>query len=133
MLINTPISLGELVDKISILIIKQKNINDESKLDHVKKELDFLRKTLMNYIKQEEINDYLENLININSKLWNIEDEIRVLEKMCIKVNNIPDTAYVNASSKLYPALMGYASVVTPSYHSAQKKPNIPDIGINIL
>ena len=49
MLINTPISLGELVDKISILIIKQKNITDETKLDHVKKELDFLQKTLMNY------------------------------------------------------------------------------------
>ena len=81
MLINTPISLGELVDKISILIIKQKNITDETKLDHVKKELDFLQKTLMNYVQHEEINNYLENLININSKLWNIEDDIRECER----------------------------------------------------
>ena len=81
MLINTPISLGELVDKISILIIKQKNITDETKLDHVKKELDFLQKTLMNYVQQEEINNYLDNLININSKLWNIEDDIRECER----------------------------------------------------
>ena len=81
MLINTPISLGELVDKISILIIKQKNVTDETKLDHVKKELDFLKKTLMNYVQQEEINNYLENLININSKLWNIEDDIRECER----------------------------------------------------
>ena len=81
MLINTPISLGELVDKISILIIKQKNIIDKIKLDHVKKELDFLQKTLMNYVQQEEINNYLENLININSKLWNIEDDIRECER----------------------------------------------------
>ena len=81
MLINTPISLGELVDKISILIIKQKNITDEAKLDHVKKELDFLQKTLMNYVQKEEINNYLENLININSKLWNIEDDIRECER----------------------------------------------------
>ena len=81
MLINTPISLGELVDKISILIIKQKNITDETKLDHVKKELDFLQKILMNYVQQEEINNYLENLININSKLWNIEDDIRECER----------------------------------------------------
>ena len=81
MLINTPISLGELVDKISILIIKQKNITDETKLDHVKKELDFLQKTLMNYLQQEEINNYLENLININSKLWKIEDDIRECER----------------------------------------------------
>ena len=81
MLINTPISLGELVDKISILIIKEKNITDETKFDHVKKELDFLQKTLMNYVQQEEINNYLENLININSKLWNIEDDIRECER----------------------------------------------------
>ena len=81
MLINTPISLGELVDKISILMIKLKNITDETKLDHVKKELDFLQKTLMNYVQQEEINNYLENLININSKLWNIEDDIRECER----------------------------------------------------
>ena len=81
MLINTPISLGELVDKISILIIKQKNITDETKLDHVKKELDFLQKTLMNYVQQEEINNDLENLININTKLWNIEDDIRECER----------------------------------------------------
>ena len=81
MLINTPISLGELVDKISILIIKEKNITDETKLDHVKKELNFLKKTLMNYVQQEEINTYLENLININSKLWNIEDDIRECER----------------------------------------------------
>ena len=81
MLINTPISLGELVDKISILIIKQKNITDETKLDHVKKELDFLQKTLMNYVQQEEIHNHLENLININSKLWNIEDDIRECER----------------------------------------------------
>ncbi len=81
MLINTPISLGELVDKISILIIKQKNITDETKLDHVKKELDFLQKILMNYVQQEEINNFLENLININSKLWNIEDDIRECER----------------------------------------------------
>ena len=80
MLINTPISLGELVDKISILIIKQQNITDTTKLDHVKKELDFLQKILMNYVQQEEINNYLENLININSKLWNIEDDIRECE-----------------------------------------------------
>ena len=93
MLINTPISLGELVDKISILIIKQKNITDETKLDHVKKELDFLQKTLMNYTQQEEINNYLENLININSKLWNIEDDIRECERKKLFDQNFIDLA----------------------------------------
>ena len=97
MLINTPISLGELVDKISILIIKQKNITDETKLDHVKKELDFLQKTLMNYVQQEEINNYLENLININSKLWNIEDDIRECER-----KKLFDQTFIDLARRVY-------------------------------
>ena len=97
MLINTPISLGELVDKISILIIKQKNITDKSKLDHVKKELDFLQKTLMNYIQKQEINDFLENLININSKLWNIEDDIRECER-----NKLFDQKFIDLARSVY-------------------------------
>ena len=97
MLIDTPISLGELVDKISILIIKQKNITDETKLDHVKKELDFLQKTLMNYVQQEEINNYLENLININSKLWNIEDDIRECER-----KKLFDQSFIDLARSVY-------------------------------
>ena len=97
MLINTPISLGELVDKISILIIKQKNINDETKLDHVKKELDFLQKTLMNYVQQEEINTYLENLININSTLWKIEDDIRECER-----KKLFDQTFIDLARSVY-------------------------------
>ena len=97
MLINTPISLGELVDKISILIIKEKNITDETKLDHVKKELDFLQKTLMNHVQQEEINNYLENLININSKLWNIEDDIRECER-----KKLFDQSFIDLARSVY-------------------------------
>ena len=97
MLINTPISLGELVDKISILIIKEKNITDETKLDHVKKELDFLQKTLMNYVQQEEINNHLENLININSKLWNIEDDIRECER-----KKLFDQTFIDLARSVY-------------------------------
>ena len=97
MLINTPISLGELVDKISILIIKQKNITDETKLDHVKKELDFLQKTLMNYVQKEEINNYLESLININSKLWNIEDDIRECER-----KKLFDQTFIDLARSVY-------------------------------
>ena len=97
MLINTPISLGELVDKISILIIKEKNITDETKLDHVKKELDFLQKTLMNYVQQDEINNYLENLIKINSKLWNIEDDIRECER-----KKLFDQTFIDLARSVY-------------------------------
>ena len=81
MLINVPISLGELVDKISILIVKQKNITDENKLNDVKKELKFLQDTLVKYVTNDEISNYLSELIKINSKLWIIEDDIRDCER----------------------------------------------------
>tara|TARA_A100001011_G_scaffold399581_1_gene508948 strand:+ start:246 stop:629 length:384 start_codon:yes stop_codon:yes gene_type:complete len=81
MLINTPVSLGELVDKISILIVKQKNITDQEKINQVKKELDFLQETLIKHVKNSEIESYLNSLIEINSKLWVIEDDIRDCER----------------------------------------------------
>ena len=81
MLINTPISLGELVDKISILIIKKKNIKDQKKIDYVNKELDALQNTLIKYVNYNNIDKYLNELIDINSKLWKVEDEIRECER----------------------------------------------------
>ncbi len=81
MLINTPISLGELVDKISILLVKKNRIKDQSKLDQVKKELDFLNNTIIKYVEMDAIESYLNALILINSKLWEIEDDIRNCEK----------------------------------------------------
>ena len=93
MLIDTPISLGELVDKISILIIKQKNINDEEKLKHINKELEFLQSTLFKYIKKDDIKKYLEKLISINSNLWKIEDDIRDCERKKIFDHNFIELA----------------------------------------
>ncbi len=81
MLINTPVSLGELVDKISILIVKEKNIKDQTKLNDVKKELNILKDTLIKYVSNDDINHYLVELVNINSKLWIIEDDIRDCER----------------------------------------------------
>ena len=81
MLINTPISLGELVDKISILMVKKKNIKNNDKLDQVNKELNYLQATLNNHVTKDEINVFLNSLIDINSKLWVIEDDIRDCER----------------------------------------------------
>ena len=81
MLINTPISLGELVDKISILMVKKKNIKNNDKLDQVNKELNYLQATLNNHVTKDEINIFLNSLIDINSKLWIIEDDIRECER----------------------------------------------------
>ena len=81
MLINTPVSLGELLDKISILIIKEKNIVDDQKQYHIKNELDFLNKTLEDSISRSKVKEYIEKLIEINSELWLIEDDIRDCER----------------------------------------------------
>jgi len=81
MLINTPISLGELIDKISILLIKEKNIQDEKKLVLLREELLFLYQTLDKNIERSKIKNYLESLTEINSKLWIIEDNIRDHER----------------------------------------------------
>ena len=81
MLINTPVSLGELLDKISILIIKEKNIIDTQKQYHIKNELEVLNKTLENSISRSQVKEYIEKLIEINSKLWFIEDDIRDCER----------------------------------------------------
>ena len=81
MLINTPISLGELVDKISILIVKKKNIKNNDKLNQVNKELNYLKETLENYVTKDKIDVFLNSLIDINSKLWVIEDNIRDCER----------------------------------------------------
>ena len=97
MLINTPISLGELVDKISILMIKKKNISDSIKLEHVAKELEFLQITLKKYISEDKINKFIEELININSKLWKIEDDIRECER-----NKLFDQTFIDLARSVY-------------------------------
>ena len=81
MIINTPISLGELIDKISILVIKEKKIKDERKNNLIREELTLLRKTLNEAANNNSINNYLNQLIDVNSALWKIEDEIRDCEK----------------------------------------------------
>jgi len=97
MIINTPISLGELVDKISILMIKKKNISDSIKLQHVNTELEFLQKTLKKYISEDKINKFLLKLVNINSKLWDIEDDIRECER-----KKLFDQSFIDLARSVY-------------------------------
>ena len=80
--ILTEISAGELLDKISILEIKLNNIKDKEKLIEINKEYKSLEETRKSNI---EITENLKKLINqlseINLKLWNIEEEKRICEK----------------------------------------------------
>ena len=85
---DTPISAGELVDKITILKIKSEMIKDESKLKEVKKEKKELGEKLLQMTSSEEFEKkyyYLYSLQNdlykTNLKLWKIEDDIRECER----------------------------------------------------
>jgi hypothetical protein len=80
MIINCPVSLGELVDKISILRIKMKNIKDHQKVKLAKTEHDQLMTTLSD-LSLKDIDSYLNELIEVNSQLWVIEDDIREEER----------------------------------------------------
>ena len=80
MKIVSEISLGELIDKISILKIKLANITDQEKLLHVKKEEEILMKQLTS-LSLEGIDFHLKQMIEVNSKLWKIEDDIRDKER----------------------------------------------------
>ena len=75
MKITIPISVGELLDKISILSIKSQHTTNE----YVKKEL----QDLIQIAKEQQVYDasYVSQLLQVNRKLWKIEDDLRVLEK----------------------------------------------------
>jgi hypothetical protein len=80
MSIECEISLGELIDKISILKIKLVNIKDSEKLAHVKKEESVLMGKL-NSLGLKDVDFHLAQLIEVNTQLWKIEDDIRELER----------------------------------------------------
>ena len=80
--ILSEVSAGELLDKISILEIKLEKISDKSSLKQLKKEYKILKENQNSTIKLEgKTKDLFKSLKNINLKLWNIEDRLRICEK----------------------------------------------------
>ena len=76
------VSVGELLDKISILEIKQEKIKDSEKLKFINNELSILKNQLEKNIKSDDkLNDLYHSLKEINAKLWIIEDDKRQCEK----------------------------------------------------
>lgn len=74
-----PVSIGELYDKYSILEIKYERIKDLTKLEFVKREIDYLKPFIDQYRLEETLREQLKS---INEKLWDIEDRIRVKESL---------------------------------------------------
>jgi len=77
------VSIGELLDKISILEIKQEKIKDPEKLRFISNEHSILKKQLDDNVKSDDkIKDLFQSLKNINARLWVIEDDKRQCEKV---------------------------------------------------
>jgi len=76
------VSVGELLDKISILEIKKEKIKDPEKLKFINDEYNELNEQLKNNVKPDDkLNSFFKSLKEINSKLWIIEDDKRLCEK----------------------------------------------------
>lgn len=73
------VSIGEIVDKLSILQIKTEFIKDEEKLKNVKTEYDYLYDIVFDEMKIKQ-SDFFE-MVSINQKLWKIEDDVRDKER----------------------------------------------------
>ena len=98
MIVELPVSIGELIDKISILLIKKNNIKDQNKIIYIDKELLSLQKILNDAkLNSNKIDLYLQQLNDINSKLWDIEDRIRDFEK-----NNVFDKNFIELARSVY-------------------------------
>ena len=76
------VSVGELLDKISILEIKKDRIKDNDKLRYINDEYNILKSEFEKNIKvDQKLKDLFKSLKDINNKLWDIENEKRLCEK----------------------------------------------------
>ena len=97
-LINTPVSYGEILDKITILEIKSKKITNEEKVKNVKHELSILLDTWDKKVeKTTEITNLKSQLKDVNQSLWDIEDNIRIKE-----LNKEFDDEFIQIARSVY-------------------------------
>jgi len=81
MILNVPVSVGEVVDKVTILEIKSARISDEAKLKNIRAELEQLRPLVSGGVfDSAEVTALFDGLRAVNGELWDIEDNIRAEE-----------------------------------------------------
>ena len=96
-MINIPVSVGELIDKITILKIKLTQIKDKEKLINVQKEHDALT-SLDEYVKiQKVVLEHQQQLMEVNLRLWFLEEDIRHYEK-----TKFFESAFIDVARKIY-------------------------------
>jgi hypothetical protein len=96
-MITVPVSVGELIDKLSILHVKKIKISNEEKLLFINKEFELLYNMSSGYLDDNDIIKLYHQLVEINSKLWEVEDELRILES----TKNF-DSSFIELARKVY-------------------------------
>jgi hypothetical protein len=91
------ISIGEALDKLSILSIKKDKIKEEKKLINIHKEFNQLTAITDSLMKKQEVKILYHKLLNINKKIWDIEDEIREKEQ-----NKQFDQRFIDLARSVY-------------------------------
>jgi len=96
-MLTVPVSVGELIDKLSILQIKKLKITNPEGLKYVSEEFELLYNQSEIYFKVNEIKSLYESLTEVNSALWDVEDKLRVFES-----EKKFDNEFIELSRKVY-------------------------------
>ena len=96
-MISIPVSIGEMIDKLSILQVKKNKVKDKTKLEFIDKEFELLYNFSSEYLNNSKTELIYHQLVSVNTNLWEIEDELRVMEKE----KNFGDE-FVSSARKVY-------------------------------
>jgi nuclear transport factor 2 (NTF2) superfamily protein len=96
-MISVPVSVGELIDKLSILHVKKIKISNEKKMSFINREYELLYDMSSFYLNNEEIIKLYNKLVEVNSNLWEVEDELRIFES-----KSIFDESFIILARKVY-------------------------------
>jgi hypothetical protein len=96
-MISIPVSIGEMIDKLSILQVKKNKVKDKTKLEFIDREFELLYNFSSEYLNNSETELIYHKLVSVNTNLWEIEDELRVMEKE----KNFGDE-FVSSARKVY-------------------------------
>jgi hypothetical protein len=96
-MLKIPVSIGELIDKLSILQVKKIKIQNPQSLKFVSEEFDLLKDLSQSFLGNENIETLYNQLIEVNSNLWDVEDKLRVYES-----EKRFDEEFIELSRKVY-------------------------------
>ena len=96
-MLTVPVSVGELIDKLSILQVKKLKITNPEGLKYVSEEFELLYNQSEVYLQVHEIKSLYNSLTEVNSSLWDVEDKLRVFES-----EKKFDEEFIELSRKVY-------------------------------